>query len=260
MIESGFLAELSDLETIVMRKHFIPKNGICDLRRAQEIHLKQTSLLCGLVRSVVLEGIEEEGSCLLNHILRNKDIDDAIDINEAASFFIRELIGEFSALFGIQSHNVLEKTGVIGRVARLLGVRDDLVELTGLGETCDDLVRDVGTQVDGQGEVEVMRTDGIAEFFRALQFVLLEPFFEEILAILSEDGTSEFEGLVTVQGAFVEENAKVLKNGRELARLHGYMLESFNCIGCSKDSLLIRDCCSKEDTLGEFAATLAASL
>jgi sigma54-dependent transcription regulator len=45
---------------------------------------------------------------------------------------------------------------------------------------------------------------------------------------------------VTVQGAFVEENAKVLKNGRELAGLYGHMLESFNGIWRSKDSLTIR--------------------
>jgi hypothetical protein len=223
-----------------MRKHFVSKNGIRDLGRTQEVHLKQTSLLSGLVRSVVLEGIEEEGSGLLNHILRDKDIDDTIDINETATFFIRELIGEFSTLFGIQSHNVLEQTGIVGRVARLFGVGDNLVELASLGKTCDDLVRDVGAQVDGQGEGEVMGTDCIAEFLRAFQFFFLEPFFEEILAILGEDGTGEFEGLVTVQGALVEENAKVLKNGGELAGLHGHMLESLNRFWRSEDSLMIR--------------------
>jgi len=98
-------------------------------------------------------------------------------------------------------------------------------------------VRDVCTQVDRQREIEVMRTDSITEFLRALQLLFLEPFFKEVLAVLKKDRSREFEGLVTVQGALIKENPKILKNRGELTGLHGDMLESLNCIGCSKNPL-----------------------
>jgi len=43
---------------------------------------------------------------------------------------------------------------------------------------------------------------------------------------------------MTVQSPFIKKNAKVLKNGRELARLNGNMLESFDSVGCPKDALM----------------------
>lgn len=97
-----------------MRKHFVSEDSVSDLWSMDEIHLKQTSLLSALIRSVVLERIKEESGRLLNHILRKEDVDDTIDIDETAAFFVRELISEFSALFGIQSDDVLEETGIIG--------------------------------------------------------------------------------------------------------------------------------------------------
>jgi hypothetical protein len=92
----------------------------------------------------------------------------------------------------------------------------------------DYLVRNIGAQVHTQREIEIMGTDSIAEFFGTFQLFLFEPFLEQVLAILCQYGSGEFKGFVTVQRAFIEENAKVLKNGRELTRLHRDMLESFD--------------------------------
>jgi hypothetical protein len=91
-MESSFLAEGGDPSTIVVREHLVSKNGISDLGSIQEIHLKQSSLLSTLIRSVVFQGIKEECSGWLNHILRKEDIDNTIDIHETATFFIGELI------------------------------------------------------------------------------------------------------------------------------------------------------------------------
>jgi hypothetical protein len=139
LVKPCFLAELSDSSTIVMRKHFVSKNGISDLGCIDKIHLKQTRLLSALIRSIVLERIKEESSRWLNHVLRKKYINDTIDIHETAAFFICKLIGEFSALFRIQSDDVLEEASVVGRVAGLLSIRNDLLELSGLCETCHNL-------------------------------------------------------------------------------------------------------------------------
>jgi len=74
------------------------------------------------------------------------------------------------------------------------------------------LLRDVGTQVHTQREIEIMGTDGITELLGTFQFVLLEPLFEQVFAILCQYRSCEFERFMTVQSALVEENAKVLKN------------------------------------------------
>ena len=104
-----------------------------------------------------------------------------------------------------------------------------------------------------------MWTDGITKFFGTFQFLLFEPLLKQILAVLCEDRSSEFKRLMTVQSALVEENPKVLKNRRELTSLYRDMLESFDGIRCSKNSLRLA-MSSEEHTLGEFAATFAASL
>jgi len=139
LVEPCFLAELSDSSTVVMRKHFVSENGISDLWCIDKIHLKQTSLLSALIGSVIFKRIEEEGSRLLNHVLSKEHIDNTIDVDETATFFVCELISEFSTLLGIQSNDVLEEPRVIGRVSRLLGIRDNLLELSCLCETGDNL-------------------------------------------------------------------------------------------------------------------------
>ena len=70
---------------------------------------------------------------------------------------------------------MLEKTSIVRGVSGLLCVRNDLVKLSGFSEACDDLkstwsfwddylVRDIGAQVHGQCEIEIVWTDGITEF------------------------------------------------------------------------------------------------
>lgn len=98
-------------------------------------------------------------------------------------------------------------------------------------------MRDVCAQIHTQREIEIMWTDGITEFFGTFQFLFFEPLFEQILAVLCEDRSGKFKRLMTVQGTLVEENAKILKNRRELTRLHRNMLESFDGIWSAKNSL-----------------------
>jgi hypothetical protein len=102
------------------------------------------------------------------------------------------------------------------------------------------LLRDLGAEVNTQSEIEVMWTNGIAEFFRTFEFFLLEPFFEKILATLCKDGTSKFERFMTIQRALVEEDPKVLEDWGELTGLHGNMFESFDCIWSSKNTLRLK--------------------
>ena len=59
-----------------MREHFITENGIRDLRRMDEVHLEETGLQMALLGSILLQSIQQEGCCRLDHILRHKDVHD----------------------------------------------------------------------------------------------------------------------------------------------------------------------------------------
>jgi hypothetical protein len=122
-----------------MREHFVSKNSIRDLWGIQEIHLKQSSLLSTLVRSVILQCIEKESSRLLNHVLSKEHIDDTIDIDKTTTLFIGKLVGKLCSLLRIQSDNVLKETSVVRRISRLFCIGNDFVELAGFCKTCDNL-------------------------------------------------------------------------------------------------------------------------
>ena len=102
-----------------MREHLVSKDSIGDLRSIQEIHLKQSGLLGTLIGSVILQCVEEEGSCLRNHILRKKYIDNTININDTSALFIGELICKLRPFLRIQSNDVLEKSSIIGSISSL---------------------------------------------------------------------------------------------------------------------------------------------
>lgn len=124
----------------------------------------------GLLGFVLLEGIEEERGGLLNHVLRHKDVDDTLDVDERSGFVVDERLSEFGALVRVETSNMLQERGVIGRVVDLctlvtskvawgssethpLRVDDDLLMLTGLGEGSDHLVGNVGSKVDRESEL-----------------------------------------------------------------------------------------------------------
>jgi hypothetical protein len=74
------------------------------------------------------------------------------------------------------------------------------------------LVRDVGAQIYTQREIEIMWTNRIAEFFRAFEFLLFEPFLKKILSTLCQHGTSKLKRFMTVQSPLVEKDTKILEN------------------------------------------------
>jgi hypothetical protein len=120
--ESSLFSEIRNPRPIVMRKHLITQNRISDLRSINQVHLQQPSLKSSLFRLVVLERIEEEGSSLLNHVLRHEDIDDSLQIDQRTGFVVNELTCEFRCFVGVGSCEVLQEGSIVGRVIYLLGV------------------------------------------------------------------------------------------------------------------------------------------
>ena len=141
--ESSLFSEIRNSRPIVMRKHLVTQYGISNLRRIDQVHLQQSSLQSSLFWLVILESIEEEGSSLLNHVLRHEDIDNSLQIDQRSRFIIDELSCEFRCFIGIGSSEVLKELGIVGRVIDLFRIQQDLVELPKLGKRGYDLVGDV---------------------------------------------------------------------------------------------------------------------
>ena len=58
--QSGLLAKVGNPWAIVVREHFVTKDGVSDLWGVHEVHLEETRLQMTLLRLVLLESIEQE--------------------------------------------------------------------------------------------------------------------------------------------------------------------------------------------------------
>jgi hypothetical protein len=167
--EAGLLGEVGNTRTVVVREHLVAEDGVGDLRGVDEVHLEETSLERALLGLVVLEGVEEERRRLLDHVLSHEDVDNAVEVNKRTALVIDELSGELGTLVGVDAHKVLQQLGVVGGEANLLGVEDNLVKLAKLGKASNDLVGDVGAEVDRQGEVHVDGANHVSKLLAALE-------------------------------------------------------------------------------------------
>ena len=67
--------------------------------------------------------------------------------------------------------------------------------------------------------------------------VLFEPLLDELLLALGEHGPAQLQGLVLVQLAALQQDAKVLQKGRGLSRRGGHMLEALDGLGGPQNAL-----------------------
>src|SRR5690606_30799688 len=114
-------------------------------------------------------------------------VHNALNINEGATLVVRQRRGKLRALLGVYANDVLKKLDIVGLVASLGSVWQDLIELTRLGIASDDFVGHVRLEVDAESHVDVMRPHHITQLLGAVKLVLLEPLLQEVLAALCED-------------------------------------------------------------------------
>ncbi len=234
--ETGLLAKVGNARTIVVSEHLVAEDGIGDLRSVDQVHLEQTSLKVSLLGLVVLECVEEERGSLLDHVLAHEDVSDTLDVDQRTRLVADQAAGEFSTLLGVGANNVLEQRCVVWSVSDLLGVKNNLVELTRLGEAGNDLVGNVGTKVDTEGQVHVVLADNVTELLAAFDLALLEPLLEQVLATLVKNGTGKLERLELVERTLLEEDTKVLEDGRKSAGLVRDLLELLDGLSSSKNA------------------------
>ena len=163
------LTQVRNPWTIIVCKHFISKGCICHLQCMYQVHLKKMCLQMRLFWLVVLESIEEEGCGLLNHVLGHEDVNDMFNVDRWAALVVHELGCKLGSLLRVRRHGMLKKSHVIRLEVDFLWVQNNLLQLAGFGEPCDNLIRYVGTQVNGESGCHVMGVNNITQLFSALQ-------------------------------------------------------------------------------------------
>ena len=138
--EAGFFTQASDVGSVVMMKHFITQDSVCNLRCMQQVHLQETGLKGTMFRAVVLEGIEQKGSCLLNHVEGGKDINNCLQFNKWTTLIVQEQGSKFPSFVRIRTKNELKEICIIRLVAHFLGVENDLVVLTSFSKARYNLI------------------------------------------------------------------------------------------------------------------------
>lgn len=134
-----------------MGEHLVAEDGLGDLRGVDEVHLEETGLKGSLLGLVLLKRVKEEGRGLLDHVLAHEDVDDleadkelacqtkseakrgeggggrgtnTLDVDEGSALVVNEGGRELGTSVGVGPRDVLKETGVVGRIADLLGIED----------------------------------------------------------------------------------------------------------------------------------------
>ena len=160
------LAQVRNPWTIIVCERFVSEDCICHLRRIYQVHLKKTRLQMRLFWLVVLESIEEEGCCLLNHVLGHENVNDAFDVDKWAALVVHELGRKLGSLLRVRTHGMLEQSRL---EVNFLRVQNNLLQLAGFGEARDNLIQYVGAQVNGESERHVMKANNVTQLFSAFQ-------------------------------------------------------------------------------------------
>mmetsp|Transcript_49881 Transcript_49881/g.106886 ORF Transcript_49881/g.106886 Transcript_49881/m.106886 type:complete len:253 (-) Transcript_49881:1219-1977(-) len=217
--ETRLLAELADEGLVIMREHVHLQDGLCHFRCLLQVHGQELSLKLGLVGPVGLECIEKDGSGFLQPVLLHEDFHHLVDVNEGCSArTLKQVLGKVCGPIGVDGEHVLQQNGVVGLVADLFHISNDLVVLPLLHEARDHLLVRIGSQVNGQGELGLHGPHNVAELFGALELVLLEPLLHQLTAPLLNDGPYELHRLQGVQLPILQERGEVVENGGGLSR------------------------------------------
>ena len=103
-----------------------------------------------------------------------------------------------------------------------------LVKLTSLRESRDNLRTRTRLDIKLKGSIGIGRGDQITELFARFEFVFSQPRVEKLLLVLREDELGKFNRLDLVEFAALQTGAKVLQQRRALSRLRRHAAESSN--------------------------------
>merc|ERR1719277_2641785 len=114
-----------------------------------QVHFQKSRLKGTFSWPVVLEGVQQKRSALLDQIRFHKNINNLSNISQGF-IILHQHHSESFASFWVDTHHTTQEKHVIRGVTDFLGVHDNLLELTGFSKAHDDFVGNVGSEVDGQ--------------------------------------------------------------------------------------------------------------
>ncbi|CAI6082879.1 unnamed protein product [Clonostachys chloroleuca] len=248
LCQASLLAKVGNAGLVEVGEHVVGENSLSDLRSVHQVHLQKSGLQTSMFRIVILEGVKQEGGGLLDHTLRLENIANSLQVDQRTPFVVSQGSGKCSSLLWVCSNDVLEKLDKIGLIATLSTVGKNLIELPSLSEASNDLVGNVGLEIDCKSHVHIIWSNHITELLRAIQLLLLEPLLKQVLAVLGQNRLGKLDRLVRIQSTLVEKHTEVLQGESHLSRLSLELLELLNSLGGSEETAR-RVCCN----LGGFA-------
>lgn len=225
-VETNLLAHLCNLFSIVLREEIELEDSLGNVWSTHEVDLEDLGLQVSLIGSVALEGLEEEGGAFLDLVEFQENVDDLIDLGLWWTLVsVGDHSGEANSSLWVDRHDLSEDLDKIRRMSSLLAVRHDLVELVGLNESLNDLVRGARLLVDAESHLWVSLSDEVSKFVGHSQLFLLDPVLDQIELILLDNWPGKLDGLNCVQlgclqeGVEVDENRRWTSSGRQVLEL-----------------------------------------
>ena len=78
--QAGLLAQGGNVGPVVVAEHLVAHDGVGNLGCGHEVHLEQPRLEGPLARPVVLQGVQQEGCALLDHVGLHEDVNNLVDV------------------------------------------------------------------------------------------------------------------------------------------------------------------------------------
>jgi chromosome segregation ATPase len=103
------------------------------------------------------------------HLVLQEHLHELAHVDERLGRVLDQRLSKRNGLVRLRAQHHRQDHGVVGRVANLLGVQDNLLKLSSLGKRLDDLVVRTATQVARQRKPRLDRLDHVAELLAALE-------------------------------------------------------------------------------------------
>lgn len=174
--------------------------------------------------------MNQECSAVLNLVEFQEDVHNHGSISSGRAWIAAsDHFCEVDTGRGIVGHDLPQKFDKVRAVSGLLAVGHDFIELVGLDEALNDLVRVTRLLVNVQSHLRVGLADKVAQLVRHSELLLLDPGFDQIHLLLLNHRLGQLDRLNSVELSGLKECVEVDKDGSGLTSLrHG--LEPINSI------------------------------
>ena len=227
LVQSGALAQLSDLRLIEVAEHVGRQDGLGHLGvAAGQVDLQHAGLHIAILREIasLLQHFQQEARALLHKAHGVEGVSNGLHV-QRLGVGLGQHLGEALSSLGVLGHHVADQGVVVGGVVLLLAVLQHLLVLVLADEHRHHLLVAVALEVDRHSELHVDRGDHVSQTLGAGDLVLLHPLLDDGGLALLQNDLAELDRLNLVQAANLHNRTNVGHEGRLLAGLRGHLLQ-----------------------------------